>query len=123
MQLNGKQLAAVLKVGGIMVQSDGILENKEIDIMFHEYVKFGVPADQIQILQKVANAMDLSEMIKTLAQLSDDMKKYVVGYLATIMIADGNIDDSEVKMWKVISTLCGFPTMNIHDAVEYWRNH
>jgi uncharacterized tellurite resistance protein B-like protein len=106
-----------------MVNADGVVKDEEMAILLNELLKFGVPSDQAAGLIVVADAMDVPTMFQTLTDLPTESKKYVAGYLATIMIADGDIDDSEVKIWQLISTLSQFPTMNIRDAVNYWRNH
>lgn len=48
-------------------------------------------------------------------------EKYVTGYLATIMAADGEIADSEVSLWRLISTLANLPAMNIGEAITFGR--
>lgn len=55
--------------------------------------------------------------------MSDEKKKYATGFLAATMVADGNIDDSELALWKLVSTLASFPTMNIAEALSFWTSH
>lgn len=123
MTLNGKELAAVLKAGHAMVQADGKVEESELKVLFGELANFGVPAEQAQLMMVAADAMEASEMFETLTNLSTEAKKYVAGYLAAIMISDNDIDDSEVNMWKLICTLSKFPTMNLNEALTFWRNN
>ena len=71
----------------------------------------------------LADAMTPATMLATLSALDENQKKFVCGFLATIMISDCDVDDSEMKLWQLTSTLCGFPTMNIAEAAEFWRTH
>lgn len=123
MRLSGKELVAILKAGHAMVNADGKVEEKELTILFGELINFGVSQEQAVSMLASADAMEADEMFAVLTQLSTDAKKYVAGYFAAIMISDGDIDDSEVKMWQIICTLAKFPTMNIHDAITFWQNN
>lgn len=123
MTLNSQQLAAIIKAGVAMVNADGKVEKNELIVLLHELVKFNVPEDQVPMLLALAESMEASEMFLHLKSLSTDVQKYVSGYLATIMISDGDINDQEVNVWQLTCTLAGFPTMSLHEAVEYWRNH
>ncbi|MCM1337325.1 MAG: hypothetical protein NC187_00005 [Candidatus Amulumruptor caecigallinarius] len=67
--------------------------------------------------------METTSMLATLASMNDSQKKYVSGFLATIMVFDGDIDDAEMKVWQLTSTLMGCPTMSLREALEYWRNN
>ena len=67
--------------------------------------------------------MTPATMLATLAALDDNQKKFVCGFLATIMVSDGDVDDAEVKLWQLTSSLAGFPTMSMAEAVDYWRTH
>ena len=85
-------------------------------------MKFGVTPDQLGILLPAANAMSAEESLIMAAGMNAQQKKYVTGYLAMIMGCDG-VDESEVKLWNVLSHLCGFPTMTIAQALEFWKNN
>lgn len=123
MTLTTIQLAAILKAGKIMVLADGKIERNEMLVLTHELIKFNVPKDNVQYLLELGDAMEATVMLATLAGLEKEIKKYVAGYLATIMVCDGDIDDNEIKMWKLTCTLAGFPTMTLREALDYWKNH
>ena len=67
--------------------------------------------------------MSPTAMLATLNGLDTHTQKYVAGYLATIMVCDGDIDDNEMKLWQLTCTLAGFPTMNLKEALDYWANN
>lgn len=71
----------------------------------------------------MADAMDSVEMISILSGMSEGHKRYVAGYLASIMISDNNIDEMEMRLWRLVSDLCAFPTMTIREAVEFWSEN
>lgn len=123
MTLTTIQLAAILKAGKIMVLADGKIERNEMLVLTHELIKFNVPEDNVQSLLELGDAMESTVMLATLAGLENETKKHVAGYLATIMVCDGDIDDNEIKMWKLTCTLSGFPTMTLKEALDYWKNH
>lgn len=123
MQFNNLQLSAVLKVGTCMVLADGKVEEEEKKVLAVGMAEFGVDEAHLKILMALADAMTPATMLATLSALNDDQKKFVCGFLATIMTSDDDIDDSELKLWQLTSTLCGFPTMTIFEAQKFWVTH
>lgn len=122
MQFNGRELQAILKMANAMVMADGRIDENEVRIMTTELLRFGVPQDHVKILLQGANAMSNADALAILVSLDDERKKYVSSYLGTIMVSDGDIDEKEMALWQLISTLCGFPTMSIKDAVNNMAN-
>lgn len=123
MNLTGMQLAAVLRAGIIVSKADGTADEKELELLVHEMKKFNLSNEMSKTIIDVANDMPAETMVEYLKQLSYEDKKYVCGYLAVMILADGEIKDSEIDAWKAICTLCDFPTMTAKEALEYWRNH
>ena len=123
MTLNGKQLAALVKMGVAMAMADGKVEEVEKVAIAFELVKFGVTSNDAAIIINNSQQMDASDAIATLSCMTTEQKKYATGYLAAIMASDHDIDPSEVKLWQVICTLSSFPTMNIRDALSFWNEH
>lgn len=123
MAFNNLQLSAILKVGICMANADGKVEQEEMNVLAVGMAEFGVQEAQFKFLMTLADAMTPATMLATLSALDENQKKFVCGFLATIMISDCDVDDSEMKLWQLTSTLCGFPTMNIAEAAEFWRTH
>ena len=123
MQFNNLQLSAVLKIGNCMVNADGKVDREELKVLCIGMAEFGVDEEHLKLLMALADAMTPATMVATLSALNNDQKKFVCGFLATIMICDGDVDDAEVKLWQMTSTICGFPAMTIAEAAEYWRTH
>ena len=122
MEFTGKQLTAMLKMGLAMVEADGKVTEEEKVALTIELMKFGVTPDQLGILLPAAKAMSAEESLIIAASMNAQQKKYVTGYLAMIMASDG-VDDTEVKLWSMLSHLCGFPTMTIAQALDFWKNN
>ena len=123
MEFNGKQLSALVKLGIAMAAADGRIADEENVAISFELAKFGVSVDEAGDLLATAQAMSPADALITISALNNEQKKYATGYLAAIMAADGEIADSEVKLWQLICTLGGFPSMNIRDALLFWKNN
>ncbi|MBR4390257.1 MAG: TerB family tellurite resistance protein [Prevotella sp.] len=123
MTLNGQQLAALVKMGIAMALADGKVEEVEHIAIAHELIKFGVSTSEAESIISNSQRMEAGEAFATLSSMTNEQKKYATGYLAFIMVSDGRIDDAEVKMWQLICTLSGFPTMNAQEALSFWDKH
>ena len=123
MQFTKLELAAMLKVGNAMMMADGRVDNQELKVIAMGMAEFGINESAFEELTSLADSMTPVGMIATLNALNDSQKRFVCGFLATIMISDGDIDDSEMKLWCMVSQLAGFPTMSIQEATTYWKLH
>lgn len=123
MQFTGQELTALIKMGFSMASADGKFVDEEKAAITFGMLEFGLDKDMIVGCVALAANMEPAEALAILAGMDSTQKKYATGFLATVMAADGDIDDSEVKMWQLICTLAGFPTMNIAEALDFWRKH
>lgn len=123
MELNRLQLAAAVKAGKAMAAADGRIDPEELKVIAIGLSEFGIVGDETELILSLADAMEPATMLATLAAMNDDQKKFVCGYLSTIMICDEDIDDAEMKLWQLTSALAGFPTMTIAEATEFWSSH
>ncbi len=122
MIFNGQELVAIIKMAKAMVMADGKIEPSEIAVMTREFMRFGVPQNQVDLLLKASDNIEASQAVALVAGMDEERKKYVASYLGVIMAADGDIDDNELALWTLISTLCGLPTMNVLDAINNMEN-
>lgn len=106
-----------------MAAADGKFAKEEKTAIFFELANFGVTESQFAKILIRARDMEASEAFAIIACMNDEQKRYVTGYLAVVMVADGDIDDSEIKMWQLISLLAQLPSMTINEALDFWRNH
>lgn len=117
-----KEMAAILKMAKAMANADGKVTPEELAFIVNELKNFGA-ISQIKQIEDAGDKMEPSEAFAILSSLSALQKKYACAYLGTICAIDGNIDDKEVAMWSLISSLSGFPTMSIIDAIKFWKEN
>ena len=123
MTFTGKELSAILKMGISMAAADGKFADEEKAAICLELLKFGVSKSQFEQLLNDAEVMEASVAFAAIANMNEVQKKYVTGYLAFIMASDGDVADSEVKMWQLISSLACLPNMTMSEALTFWKNH
>ena len=123
MKYSGIELSAIVKLANAMVMADGKVANEEIAAMSIELAKFGVDENAAKSIIGAADAMEYGHAVAVVAAMNLEQKKYVTGYLAFIMAADGEIAASEVSMWQLLSTLAQLPTMTVAEALLFWNNH
>ena len=95
MQFSGLELSAIVKLAVAIAASDGNVAEQE----------------------KAAISLELVTL------MNDTQKKYVAAFLAVIIAADGEILEAEVRVWSLISVLCGLPNMTIGEGIQFWANH
>lgn len=117
------ELSAMVKLGTAVAAADGRIAEEEKMAIAFELSSFGVTQDEIKPLLAAAQAMNSGEAISLVSAMTLMQKKYVTGYLAVVMAADGKVEDSEVKMWSLISMLANLPTMTVSEALDFWNNN
>ena len=117
-----QEMTAIMKVASIMATADGTLHEKEATMMTIEALRFNLSEEDVKKMLPLSNEMDAKEALLAIATMTDSQKRYVTAYLGTMMAVDGNIDDKEMALWRMISTICKLPTMNISDAIQYMSN-
>lgn len=122
MTFSGQELTAIIKMAKSMVMADGKIKPAEIAVMTREFMRFGVLQDQVDLLLKASDSIEASQAVALIARMDEERKKYVASYLGIIMASDGDIDDNELALWTLISTLCGLPTMTVMEAINNMKN-
>lgn len=123
MKLKNLQLAAMIKAGKAMAEADRNVDNEEIAVIAQEMLVHSVPQHSVEEIFGLADQMAVAGMFSTLTAMSDDQKRYVCGFLAAVMAANGRVDEAEVSVWRLISTLAGFPETTVEDAISYWQEN
>ena len=123
MKYTGIELSAIVKLANAMIMADAKVANEEIAAMSIELAKFGVDENAAKSIIGAADAMEYGHAVAVVAAMNLEQKKYVTGYLAFIMAADGEIAATEVSMWQLLSTLAQLPTMTVAEALLFWNNH
>jgi uncharacterized membrane protein YebE (DUF533 family) len=123
MNLKGIELTAMLSAGMILSNADGHIADDETEILIKELKNFNVTDEEAEIYLKVAIDLTVEQTVEILKAMSDEAKTYACGYLAAVMICDGDVDDNEMEGWRTFSSACEFPTMTLGEAIEFWRKN
>lgn len=111
------EMSAIAKLALAMAAADENVEKTELAYIALELTRFGVK-DAEPIL-KGADEMDPTIALSVVSKMTPAEKKYVAAYLGTLMAVNGDIDDRELSLWRLTSTLCGLPEMTIQEAIDY----
>ena len=122
MTFNGKELIAIITMAKAMVKADGKIEPSELSVMAVELARFGVPENQLKTLLKASDNMETSQALVLINEMDEERKKYVASYLGVIMVSDGDVNEQELILWNLVSTLCSLPEMNITEAINNMKN-
>jgi uncharacterized membrane protein YebE (DUF533 family) len=106
-----------------MAQADGTVEENEVKAVMVDLKGFGKSDEEAVEIIKEAGEMTPAEAVSLISNLGIEEKKYVCAFLAVVMAVDGDIADEELKMWRLISQLCGLPNTTVNDAVELWKSY
>lgn len=120
MEFNGLQLAAMVNAGMAMILADGKIQADEMSVGLSGIKRFAMNDDDFQAILQRSKSLKRAEMISILSSMTNEQKKYVYGYLVTIMASDKDIDQSEAKLLQLISDLADFPQMSMTDAAAFW---
>lgn len=123
MNLKGIELTAMLSAGMILSNADGRVVDEEKEILVRELKSFNVTNQEAEIYLKVAIDLSVEQTVEVLKAMSPEAKKYACGYLAAVMVCDGDIAEIEVEGWRAFSGACEFPGMTLGEALEFWRNN
>lgn len=70
-----------------------------------------------------ARKLSLLDAMATLKTMSEEKKRCVSAILGSLIIIDGRIDDKEMSLWRLLSSICSFPTMSLQDASSIMKEY
>lgn len=123
MQFSGLELSAIVKLAVAVAASDGNVAEQEKAALSLELLKFGLDEKAVNSLIEGAKIIEFKDALTIISLMNDMQKKYVAAFLAVIIAADGVIEDSEIRVWSLISALCGLPEMTIGEGVKFCTNN
>ncbi len=88
----------------------------------NEAMRFNLTPDKFKQRVELAKTIKGEEALALIATMNDAQKRYVTAYLGTLMAINGDIDDKEMALWTLVSTICKLPTMTIGEAIDYMAN-
>ncbi|MBQ2882744.1 MAG: tellurite resistance protein TerB [Alphaproteobacteria bacterium] len=122
MTFTNQELAAILRLAHAMAMADGKVTNDETHMIVNEMRRFGVSLNNAKLIEEIGVKMSHGECCQVVSNMTTEEKKYVTAFLGTLICIDGDIDDTEMKLWSLISAMCDLPTMNIFEAVKIMAN-
>ena len=122
MVFTNQELSAILCMANVVASADGNTSEIEVKLMVGEIIRFGVSEEKSQIILRDAFNLSPAEACAIISKMTSEEKRYVTAYLGTMICADGKIEESELKVWVLISKICNLPTMTLKDAVEIMSN-
>lgn len=117
MQFNRLQFVALIKVGKMMSLADGIVQHSEVKTMCDVVTSFGVSSSDFESMLSSADDMEPAIAISVIAAMNDSQKRYICAFLGTIIAIDGDVDETEMALWGLLTTLCNLPKMSILQAL------
>lgn len=109
---------AILSLLKAMLLADGRVDNMEQSMMVAVMQKLGVSKEETII----SDSIKTGDAAKVIASSSLEKKRIVCGLLGTMMAADQDIDPKESLLWGLVTEACGFPEMNVADAMLCTRD-
>ena len=113
------EYAAITKLAADMASADGKADPMETAFIALEAKRFNLQDNDVKSLLSLATEMTPADAIGIVSKLDDKHKRYVTAYLGTMIVVDGDKDDKEIALWRLISSLANLPTMNISEAQRY----
>ena len=118
MTFNGVELAAIVKLGKLMSAADGNVHENELAVIALELTKFGVEGNATDSILLASDALEFSDVIPVVKNMTADEKLHVVSFLGAIIAADGKITESEKKICTLVSMLCNLPEITAAQAIS-----
>lgn len=122
MVFTNQELAAILRLAHAMANADGKVTSEETMVIVNEMSRFGVDQNKGRIIGEMGVNMSYAECCQVVSNMTAEEKRYVTAFLGTLICVDKDINDSEMKLWSLVSALCDLPTMNIMEAVQIMAN-
>lgn len=119
MQFTKTDFTAIVHLANAMIMADGIPYDSEVSVLSSEAIKFNIPAAEFGEICRKGMDMEPEYAVAIVSKFSPEQKKYVTALLGTIMAIDQDIDDKEMALWRLLTRLCGLPSMSIVEALEY----
>lgn len=122
MIFTNQELSAILRLAHAMANADGKITEEETKMIVLELSRFGVDQTKAKLLAEIGDKMTYPEACQIISRMTNEEKRYVTAYLGTMICIDGDINDSEMKLWSLITALCDLPEMNIAEAIQIMAN-
>ena len=118
------EIVAVYKAAYLMVVVDGKVLSQEIKMVNDAMHKFGVmDICKLEEIKALAEKTTIEECYGQLAFLDNEQKRFVSAMLGAISSSDGDIDDTELELWREICSNSDLPKMNNRQAIAIFQSY
>ena len=119
MYFTSDEKKAIARVAVGMELADGTESPKEFFMIAPVFQKLGIVNEELE----AASKMSLVEAMKIISNMTANEKRFVSAFLGAIIIADADISDKEVALWRLISSICEFPQMSIVESPKILNSY
>ena len=123
MKFSKKELAAMCKMAETIALADGNVDEQEVLVAAGGLVNFCKDEEEFEAIANMSEEMSSDEMCSIISAMNKEQKKYTCGYMASVMVADEEIDEKEIAIWRLMSTLLNFPEMSLEEAIDFWADN
>ena len=112
MYFSNLEKTAIAQVSLRMIAADGKVYSKEHVVTFQIWSKMQITKEHLKEADQMADLTSLS----IIASMDSHKKRFVAAFLGVIMAADGDIDEKELALWRLVSSMCNLPTMRLTEC-------
>lgn len=105
---------AVAQVTFRMIAADGKVDSEERAITFPIWTKMGISQEHLKDAGQMADLTSLS----IIESMDSSKKRIVAAFLGLIMASDGDVNEKELALWKLVSSICHLPTMSLAECPD-----
>ena len=98
----------------MMQGADGHTDSRETAVNLITFKRLGIDSEEIEGAKK----MSTLEAFSIIQKMLPHEKEFVTAFLGALIVADQDIDDKEMELWRLISTMCELPTMHLKEAAK-----
>ena len=119
MYFTSKEKQAIVKVAAEMQIADGNANQREITLNIAVFKEIQVEPSELD----AGLELPFMEAVNIISNMTNIEKDFVSAFLGSIIIADGEINEKEIALWRMLTSLCGFPIMSLSDAKNKLKEH
>ncbi len=121
MRFSIRELSALVKMAIALANVDEQFADGEKEVIIKELIHFNCDQSEAEFIFNRACELTSEEAFRILVSLDAEQKRYATGFLAAVIVADGEIKDDEVKLWQFVCTVADCPSMTMREAYDFWR--
>ena len=119
-----EEIIAVYKAADLMVLADNKVMSEEVATVDEAMEKLGIISlSALKEIKALANQITQEECYGLIAFLDVEQKRFVSAMLGAISSSDGDIDDSELELWRKICFNCDLPRMSNRQAIHIFQSY